>query len=408
MKLIVKNLNVIKSGVIELNGITVLAGKNGTGKSTIGKSLYCLGRAFYHADEKVHDEIERQLFMIFRNSAAHVIGKSRRVISQASLTRMIESFDSTGDVLLPKEYLDAKPTVIEQKEIEEKVRIVLSIDPLQVLTGLLARTLQTELGENVNPVNNPRRTTHIDLKLMDNELLSVSINKGKQPIIQTKRAIEKDIIYIDDPYVLDTLSTMAGFQQVLSRFSHRADLEERLLKVQDDNSVINDILAEQNWKEIIELIDELSEGDVVRGKSEDFLYQSPAFKEPLSIRSLSMGLKSILLLKTLLKNGSLNNTGLLIFDEPEIHLHPEMQFGLAKILVLIPKILGIKIILSTHSTDFLSAINYYSNENGLTEVTKYYQLKKEGDYSIVRDVTGDIDVLYEELSSPFLQVVEKL
>ena len=121
-----------------------------------------------------------------------------------------------------------------------------------------------------------------------------------------------------------------------------------------------------------------------------------------------MGLKSILLLKTLLKNGSLNNTGLLIFDEPEIHLHPEMQFGLAKILVLIPKILGIKIILSTHSTDFLSAINYYSNENGLTEVTKYYQLKKEGDYSIVRDVTGDIDVLYEELSSPFLQVVEKL
>lgn len=42
MKLELKNICKIKNAEVELNGITVIAGENNTGKSTVGKAL--LGR----------------------------------------------------------------------------------------------------------------------------------------------------------------------------------------------------------------------------------------------------------------------------------------------------------------------------------------------------------------------------
>ena len=38
---------------IRLDGITVLAGENGTGKSTVGKALFCVFSTLYDIDEKI-------------------------------------------------------------------------------------------------------------------------------------------------------------------------------------------------------------------------------------------------------------------------------------------------------------------------------------------------------------------
>ena len=121
-----------------------------------------------------------------------------------------------------------------------------------------------------------------------------------------------------------------------------------------------------------------------------------------------MGLKSILLLKTLIENGSLNNTGYIIFDEPEIHLHPEWQFKLANVIVLLPKVFDIKVIVSTHSSDFLSAMNYYSMQYGMQDKARYYLLKKEREYSVVEDVSEKINLIYQELSAPFLKIADQI
>ncbi len=42
MKLSLKNMGKIGAATIEINGITVIAGENNTGKSTVGKALYFL------------------------------------------------------------------------------------------------------------------------------------------------------------------------------------------------------------------------------------------------------------------------------------------------------------------------------------------------------------------------------
>jgi len=48
MKLVVENVAQIKKAEIEINGITLIAGENNTGKSTVGKVLYSLYNSFYN------------------------------------------------------------------------------------------------------------------------------------------------------------------------------------------------------------------------------------------------------------------------------------------------------------------------------------------------------------------------
>lgn len=83
-------------------------------------------------------------------------------------------------------------------------------------------------------------------------------------------------------------------------------------------------------------------------------------KEPLDIVNISTGMKSFIIIKTLLQNGSIDENGIIILDEPEIHLHPEWQLKFAEIIVLLQKEFGLNILLNTHSPYFLNAIEVYS------------------------------------------------
>ena len=48
MKITIKNIGKIKEATVEINGITVIAGENNTGKSTVGKALYAVFNSFYN------------------------------------------------------------------------------------------------------------------------------------------------------------------------------------------------------------------------------------------------------------------------------------------------------------------------------------------------------------------------
>ena len=66
MFLTLKNIGKIRKAEIELKGITVIAGENNTGKSTVGKALYCMFNSLYGLKNEIRQTRRLMLeYMIY-------------------------------------------------------------------------------------------------------------------------------------------------------------------------------------------------------------------------------------------------------------------------------------------------------------------------------------------------------
>ena len=67
MRLSIKNIGKIKNAAVEINGITVIAGENDTGKSTVGKALFAIFNSFYNFKQQIEAErfssVEKNLML---------------------------------------------------------------------------------------------------------------------------------------------------------------------------------------------------------------------------------------------------------------------------------------------------------------------------------------------------------
>ena len=72
MELIIDNIAKIKHAEIKLKGITVIAGNNDTGKSTVGKVLFSMFNSLNNIEDKLKKEknatLERAFSSILRES----------------------------------------------------------------------------------------------------------------------------------------------------------------------------------------------------------------------------------------------------------------------------------------------------------------------------------------------------
>ena len=122
---------------------------------------------------------------------------------------------------------------------------------------------------------------------------------------------------------------------------------------------------------------------------------------------MSTGLKSFVILRTLLEKGRIDENGVVILDEPEIHLHPEWQLKFAEIIVLIQREFKTNILLNTHSPYFLNAIEVYSEKYGIGDVCNYYLAKEQNGRTKIIDVTDNRELIYAKLARP-LQDLENM
>ena len=124
----------------------------------------------------------------------------------------------------------------------------------------------------------------------------------------------------------------------------------------------------------------------------------------INAKNLSTGLKTFAIIKMLLQNGTLEENGTIILDEPEIHLHPEWQLLFAELIVLLQKEFGMHILLTTHSPYFLNAIEVYSEKYKINEKCKYYIAENTTNGSIIKDMTGNTRNIYRKLARPIQEL----
>ena len=415
MKLSIKNVGKLKEADVEINGITVIAGENNTGKSTVGKVLWSIFSSFYKINEQIaiekQESIEKIIFNNFLDSMyEYNMGyldpfyneeKEKENIKEVS-KKIVNAFETIKDDTELKYYLINSLNKIiysdanaSNYKIDEIVKILrLTNDRIRKI-AILKRLLK----EFNNQINNIYSEAEAEMELIiKDKSLKIVIEDNKIKDLREDIYVNTEVFYIDDPHIVDELEEIS-MEKI--KFSHRGQLIEKLLNVEKE-SVINELLAEDRWEKINDKLNDIIQGKFTRKKNRrSFFYEEKNGYEEINVKNLSMGLKVFTIIKLLIQNNSLKENGTIILDEPEIHLHPEWQIKFAELIVLLQKEFGMHILLTTHSPYFLKAIQVYSKKYEISDKCKYYMSELDGEQAILVDKTSKTDDLFYKLAISF-------
>ena len=412
MKLYLENFAKIKKADIELNGITVIAGENNTGKSTVGKALYCIFNSFYDLDKKLNSEkVNKIMDIIYKSLITNLAVKNidLRIIEKFSHEISLEenlSKDELKDKLkkiLQVSYFDK----LQDNEIEiiaEEIIQVNSITKESLNKAVLNRYFSSEFKSQINNVNKENDKTKLRLEIK-NKILEISFEKNSIIDIKNDININTDAIYIDSPFVMDDINS---YYRIKGTNNHRINLINKLTEKKQDSveNIFDEIINNKKLENVISKLSFVATGKF-KDLDFDIGYQEKDYIKPIYVSNLSTGLKNFTILQRLIENGYIVENGLLILDEPEIHLHPEWQIIFAEILVILHRDINLNILLNTHSPYFLNALEVYSAKYKIEEKCKYYSSELKNKNIIISDVTNSIDIIYKKLSKPF-QTLEDL
>jgi predicted ATP-dependent endonuclease of OLD family len=394
-----ENIGKIKKSCIELRGITVLAGNNNTGKSTFGKALFSIFSAFFDTRQKIQKEQKDNIEKIIYDFA------SRKIVSSVAIDKIVNNILSNIDSLqkiqliiqdiITHQIID--PLGNDSAEILfEKIKSAVEISDKQIQQNIVTRYLCTAFDEQITHVNQPDQKTSITLTIKNNKLETQIYNNECVNYIDDIGIINK-AFYIDTPFLIDIVNRRECHY---SKYSHQYELLQKFYETGEENNIIETEIARRKSKEVVSFINKVVRGEFK--KTEIGLgFQECGLEKPLAFKNVSAGMKMFLIIKRFLENGTLKERDILIFDEPEIHLHPEWQIGFAKALVLLQKAFNLTILLTTHSPYFLRAIEVFSIKEKITDRCNYYFTTNENGFCHTEDVTEDTDGIYKVLAKPF-------
>ncbi len=425
MKLRVRNLAKIKSAEIIVDGITVIAGENNTGKSTIGKTLFSLFNSISDIEYKINrqrvKEIEESCRSFLRN---HIIsGDGQRSIfprihmTSRNLASRISGILGDKDKIEAGEIYEIVEQAlrnlgnrVEQLDVAgefaegmtEKIMEILDLPAPVIIQEILSRFFGQVFHGQINTLEESGRETELELEVKGKKF-KVTFDHNECSCYFTEFTILNNAIYIDNPFVVDQLGGWDDFNA----------MEQHLKELLTDSSredlmdgIIGSVLAKEKMAEIYRVLREVVEGQLVR-KEGEFYLKEEGYQKPVLVSNLSTGVKSFVIIKMLVEKGLIKEKDVLILDEPEIHLHPQWQIVYAEVIVLLQKYFDLCVVVTTHSPYFLDAINLFSIKHGSDEKVNYYLASLEEGSAKMECVTGDIDVIYKKMSSP-IQMLDTL
>lgn len=397
MKFGLKCIGRFKNVEVKLDGITVICGENGTGKSTVGKALFCCFNSMCDFDETIlrtrrklivdliKDNMERNnLFWrikanIFFNQLYAVEGDYDKIeiISNLHKIPYIQNIESVAD---------------------ESIRIMERSDD-DILSALIYRYFDETFTGQIRNINAPsnaisRATLEFSegtnsLRFYDDECRLEKMNIG----------VKHPAYYIDNPFVVADLNYHSSYNREIDGNVINAIVQSRKeLAVDKTANIFDEVENKERLQEVYAVMKKAYKGKTVI-KDGQYFYEEKGSK-PINFINLSTGLKSFALIERLLESGKLKKKDVLILDEPEIHLHPEWQLVYAEVIVLLQKALDLTVVITTHSIYFLDAIDKYSKKYDTAKNTAYYLAQNEGVHSTLEDVSDSLEKIYEQMFNP--------
>lgn len=410
MRLKCKNIGRLQSADIDISTITVIAGLNSTGKSTVGKLLYCI----FNSSHDIKNAIEQNLLLIIsRYLESSLFGLTTNISNIKKCSKEIltkrdnPNKDEIREIILSfmgKDFLDEKKDSFIDSLIE-----ILSIPDDIIYKNLLQNKLDYEFDKQIQNFSKVDEEAFVSLKIVDKEI-NVFLEKNEVKSINNPINLTAEAIYIDDPFVLDTLNTSNTSKNIYN--GHKGDLCKKLrqktLLESDVENVISEIFLTKKIDKIYSKINTACNGNIVLDMRTGFNFLLDGSKESLRLVNISTGLKAFAIIKTLLLNGALEQKGVLILDEPEIHLHPEWQKILAEVIVLVQKEFEMHILINSHSPYFINAIDVYAQKYKIRESCKFYlakdMIEKKSYMSELLDVSDNLEEINRLLFIPLQEL----
>lgn len=459
MQIKLDNVGIVKNSSIEIDGLTVITGANNSGKSTVGKAVYALVRAVEHYEFSAmidrfdyavsHLKEIPNFFPVTVKSAIKLQEAStdpslRAVFANPKLFNELEVSEIDNFLLSFKQslkeldfdkvkesdsflwrFFDENNYSLEKFESDKEKSLVyvdeiikkINDDPeLENYIKEAVRTqLDIEFARQVAPAKAPSSRVSIEIMSGDQQCMRVVMQDGMYPNDFHKvleRKPYSKVFYIDDPFVVEDDYQFSKFtfsaQQTESFINsniilrHRDVLRYRLKNLQELN-VWEKVQAMAKFKQISERMNAVLPGKFVSENKTKFYMGTDGAK--LDVSNLATGAKMFSILKMLIMSGDISERTLLILDEPECHLHPDWQNKFAEIVVLLVKEIGCHVLLTTHSQNFMLALDTMARKYEVMGRTKFYQaVKNEDSFVSYVDVSRNLKLVYADFVRSFSEM----
>lgn len=471
MKLHIENVAKIKKADIDVEGITVIAGSNNTGKSTVGKALFAMFESFYSLEQFVEDWKPNDAKKILKKHGDNLDFICKRLANvKRRKTSLAENVQRTYMRPLAKcenedeirqimssyciEHLslygvedkskDSEVLLWLEDAIEDMNKTLLNynstyaekIGVTNIFEDVFGRQIIKGTNKNGDIQSEKQKKACVQIDVHNHgEVKSNSVIMANDDVkgVHQEFSVNTRALYIKTP---ETLDRLAGLELYSSRKEQQKKIEEELTPYADRNEFnfliepyynfayqwgkgknINSDVDESNVEmqkmdSIIEEIDrqllQLMDGTVSFDKNAPLMFQDNQYVERFQLVNLSTGLKAVSLLQCVLHYRVLKKKSVLILDEPEINLHPEWQVAYARYIVMLQKSLDLHVVITTHSPFFLKAIEKASEESGIWEKCHYYYAHNEKGDAVIECVDDSMEDVYSRMMMPLIDMMSDM
>lgn len=397
----VKNFRAINSADIALDGITVIAGENGSGKSTISKLLYNTIKTSLELEEIIEkgaiNTLSQILWGLANISRDLEIFSPKEFFEFSSVVRRLEdersdegiltqSANLLGSIDLLSEQLASKNHPVLSRKMKNRSKWLLEhiirndkissqdITLEQVLDLTKDRIRQLHEDSEVLKIHRPLKYWEERIRAVFPENDSdaeLDLWEFDTAILDKEKRLIQNLVSISNVAYFDT--PMAIGLSKVNEMKHWSDLN-KLLSTEKTRANSNRFSPNV----FLDILSGEAEFEQKEFYKPAFVFKRKDGKE-FNLLDCATGLKSFSILQILYKNGFLSNKTLLLIDEPEAHLHPQWVVEYARLVVLLNKHLGVRFLIASHHPDMISAIRYISEKEEVLGGLNFYLTEQVGE-----------------------------